>query len=68
MVEEPDSLIVIKNPTMEDAQHAYAGVTLSWLVKTEHRTSDDTLRILPSVDWKTGPAEFVAWLSKYEKQ
>jgi hypothetical protein len=54
--------LVIKKPTREDALAAYAAVTLSWAVRSEHRGGDDTLHVLLVQDWKTGPKEFVEWV------
>jgi hypothetical protein len=58
--------IVIKDPSMEDAQNAYAATKLSWLVKFEMRTGDDTMRILPAADWDSGPEEFVSWMNRIQ--
>lgn len=61
----PDEWVTIKKPTRDDALQAYAGTKLSWLVRFEMRCSDDTMRILPAADWRSGPDEFVNWLAKH---
>jgi hypothetical protein len=60
--------IVIKDPSMDDARHAYAGTKLSWLVRFEMRTGDDTMRILPDFNWRNGPEDFVAWMNQIQSK
>ena len=57
--------LIIPSPTPSDIFMACAGLQLGWILRYEHRTHNtaEQLRIWPLADWRTGPGEFVKWLT-----